>query len=1517
MSGITTFLHFPKNNSSISILLIFLTYFSSIFAIELMAKVDDSSKSTLPILLINKPNQGFLLLNNSLKLKPLEKNFGVEVFEVNNSLASCDNGSSPFSIYSASYSNGVVTFIFNAANLSQGSWKVQKGTAIVSQGTFTPTSSAVDISVGILTAGTYQLIIDGVSCVGSATKSFTINPINPPTGVSCDNGVTPFYIVSTAYNKGLLTFEVNANNFSSGIWTIKQGSTVISTTNFSVTGNIMTVNAGALPAGAYDLQMDGVSCNGSTNKTFKVAPPYSPQSSVSVAACNSDKFLFVLVGESNAGGKASNTELSTLEIGTRDSLKIFNNDSFQFESLKVGTNNLISHFTLINGTTHGMEVAIANRVRQQQSFYNNTAYLVKAGQGKSLITDWDTSGVYYKSLVTRTQVARQLLASNNVSYKTVILYSQGINDIIAGVPSFMWKANTKNHFQNLRNELGSNTLIVITRFMPQYSAYNGVIDEICSELPNTYAVDTWDAGLLDDKHWNASGFKLIGGRMLSIVESKNFTNATRSVNAASTSTVSISNVSICEGSNQLLTAVPTNGGSTPLFQWYKNNEALPFFINKYTTDGLGNNLINSVTIGNDNKVYAGTAKGLSISSDGGNTFINKITNGNPSSNSIRGVAVSSAGVIYVATAFDGINISTDGGNTFSSKKTTQGLASNNTRGIYVDDNNGKLYIATASGLSISTDGGNTFSTRTTNWGLASNNLQCVVVGNDGKIYVGTSTGGMSISSDGGNSFTTYNTSNGLGDGNVFSIYVNSSGKIFAATALGLSISNDGGSHFDNYTTSNGLGDDFVYKILVTADNRIFAGTYGGGLSTSTDGGTTFTNYTTVNGLGDDRVRAIGMDSNGKLFVGTNASLSIGNQINTNITNAKASDKYSVSMQTICPVNAVTTSTIITIIPNPIAPTLASSSICANSGTSTSLTATCATGTPTWYSTNTSTPILGTNAFTTGNLTVTTDFYVACEVGTSPKCVSNRTKLTVNIGATPNAPIVVNQSAYLGNSTSLQASGCSGFGTTLKWYESASNTLVSTPFLPTTTKNYYAKCEQAVSTYTCVSPKSLDVVLSVIQRVFVDSTKVLTTIQDGNTWATAFGNLPTGLTSASSGMEVWVAKGTYKPTTGTTRTTSLTVPSGVKIYGGFTGTESLLTQRNSSTNATVLSGEIGILSVNTDNSYHVVSFDASDNNTLLDGFTITGGNANFTSVSELSVPYTATTTATDNTGGGIVMKNGANPTISNCTIKLNSAKVGGGIFCSNGSIANIKSCKIIANIASIGGAIYTQQASNIAVRSSQITGNKGNGEAFYNNSATPTITNCTLVGSGGTTPAIYNGTSSPSIFQNCIIWGYSTPFNDVQSVVSYSNLSGSYVGIGNSNIDPLFASALPINANVSVAGDFHLTALSTMIDAGNSAFVLANEKDVETNNRVFGRVDLGAFEFQGARTGGTLTSIKTGNWEDGTTWDAGRKPYAGDTVIISNNHTISINSIAIAKSITYKLNTMLKFVSNTTGLQIGL
>ncbi len=123
---------------------------------------------------------------------------------------------------------------------------------------------------------------------------------------------------------------------------------------------------------------------------------------------------------------------------------------------------------------------------------------------------------------------------------------------------------------------------------------------------------------------------------------------------------------------------------------------------------------------------------------------------------------------------------------------------------------------------------------------------------------------------------------------------------------------------------------------------------------------------------------------------------------------------------------------------------------------------------------------------------------------------------------------------------------------------------------------------------------------------------------GLSWANASNNLQAMIDASASGGEVWVASGTYKPTqhpTGCSNCTSnrdfaFSLKAGVKVYGGFTGSETVLGQRYWAANITILSGDIGTAGVNTDNTYHVViaAFASNSPSTVIDGFTISGGRA---------------------------------------------------------------------------------------------------------------------------------------------------------------------------------------------------------------------------------------------------------------------------------------------------------------------
>lgn len=260
--------------------------------------------------------------------------------------------------------------------------------------------------------------------------------------------------------------------------------------------------------------------------------------------------------------------------------------------------------------------------------------------------------------------------------------------------------------------------------------------------------------------------------------------------------------------------------------------------------------------------------------------------------------------------------------------------------------------------------------------------------------------------------------------------------------------------------------------------------------------------------------------------------------------------------------------------------------------------------------------------------------------------------------------------------------------------------------------------------------------------------------NGSNWSDAFPDLQTALGVAGSGDQIWVAQGTYYPSSGSDRATSFVLPEGVLIYGGFNGTETLLSERNPSSYVTILSGDIGTGGDDTDNSYHVV---VGSNASTIDGFTITGGYADgewyhqrgagmiiygdsdASSVSSGGVDMTISNcTFTNNyavEGGGIANYNYATPTISASTFSGNSAKRGGAILFRTGSDATLSSTVFTSNTASDrGGAVFIDYGASPTFSSCEFTGNSstGYGGAVYVDdnasqitTTSPTFTSCSF------------------------------------------------------------------------------------------------------------------------------------------------------------------------------------------------
>ncbi|TRX57686.1 T9SS type A sorting domain-containing protein [Fulvivirga sp. M361] len=118
--------------------------------------------------------------------------------------------------------------------------------------------------------------------------------------------------------------------------------------------------------------------------------------------------------------------------------------------------------------------------------------------------------------------------------------------------------------------------------------------------------------------------------------------------------------------------------------------------------------------------------------------------------------------------------------------------------------------------------------------------------------------------------------------------------------------------------------------------------------------------------------------------------------------------------------------------------------------------------------------------------------------------------------------------------------------------------------------------------------------------------------DGSSWANAFNDLTDALTAAEDGSDIWIAEGIYKPggeTPSESSKFSVFRP-GLRIYGGFDGTETSLEDRDVSLHTTILSGDIGVIDDPSDNVDVIVQYTNrfNDNDLQLYNMTIRGAHS---------------------------------------------------------------------------------------------------------------------------------------------------------------------------------------------------------------------------------------------------------------------------------------------------------------------
>jgi hypothetical protein len=370
------------------------------------------------------------------------------------------------------------------------------------------------------------------------------------------------------------------------------------------------------------------------------------------------------------------------------------------------------------------------------------------------------------------------------------------------------------------------------------------------------------------------------------------------------------------------------------------------------------------------------------------------------------------------------------------------------------------------------------------------------------------------------------------------------------------------------------------------------------------------------------------------------------------------------------------------------------------------------------------------------------------------------------------------------------------------------------------------------------------------------------LNTGTSWANAYTDLQDALDAASAGDQIWVAAGTYTPTSGTDRSVSFVLASGVAIYGGFAGNETSLAQRDAAANVTTLSGDIGAMGYTSDNSYHVV-YASGVTDAVLDGVTITAGNA-------------SGSTGNAGQGGGVLCLAASTLSLSNCTITANSARYAGAGMSVDSSTPVLLDCTFSSNSVAAGGGLYsydsTPSLTNVIFTSNSATAYHGgamfnfsshatltnvlfagnvavNGGGLYNYDSSPSLTNVTFTGNTatGSGGAMADAVSSTPALVNCILWGdvagsAAEIYDDATSAstVSYSIVAGGWTGTANLDSDPLLDADGRLGAG-SPAIDAGTSSVSVAYDLDN----LARPQDGDADGTA--SYDLGAYEYDGPPT----------------------------------------------------------------------
>ncbi len=405
------------------------------------------------------------------------------------------------------------------------------------------------------------------------------------------------------------------------------------------------------------------------------------------------------------------------------------------------------------------------------------------------------------------------------------------------------------------------------------------------------------------------------------------------------------------------------------------------------------------------------------------------------------------------------------------------------------------------------------------------------------------------------------------------------------------------------------------------------------------------------------------------------------------------------------------------------------------------------------------------------------------------------------------------------------------------------------------------------------------------------------LADALQWARE--NLSGGTWNSGNPLQIWVAKGTYKPlyshdddagSNPPPVLNSFVLVKDVQVYGGFEGNEATLAARtNWKANPAILSGEldepyeegnIGDVEVYT-SVCHVIVAAGEMGSAVLDGFTITGGKAVYWGYYDVNGKLTdassgggiyvidsyatlrnlaVTNNSAGYTGGGIYIKSSLSNTtqlkLSDISVMGNSSdRFGGGIYLDELRLTT-HNCVLMGNVSERGGAFYSE-FSYLSFVNTVIAGNfadeASGGSYFYGGGAylrgsNLDMTNTTMSANKGGHIYSSDGGNITAV-KNSIINSYNVAIGGLteskitNSIVQFITTNNGSNLAGTTN--PQFVNGRTYNEAPFTNGDYRLKINSPVVDKGADGSYpgnLNNDADPAGKPRLAGAsIDMGAYE----------------------------------------------------------------------------